>query len=188
MRRIRRGVCLLIAVVFLVSFACPGLANIARNRQAVFRLPAELRLIGESAFEGTQAEYVILADKVESIGSRAFSGMPNLLTIRIPASATFIASDTLSASDSVTVVGHSGSAADDFAKKQGLPFLDETQWALLPAEKKLPRLQTEIPLQPITNDTAAVSLLLMLAFFLACVLPMRPRERSEEIDIHYVFP
>ena len=52
---------------------------------AAFTLPADLAIIGESAFEGMTAMTIVDAGHVTSIGPNAFKGCTGLTEIRLPA-------------------------------------------------------------------------------------------------------
>lgn len=64
----------------MAFFACEELRKVI--------LPASLRRIGESAFDGTGLEYIVIPEGVRSIGKFAFMGCKRLREVRLPKSLT----------------------------------------------------------------------------------------------------
>jgi len=91
---------------------CPGgsttAATLTSTKMAyrtptVLDLPADLTVIEDGAFIGSDAEMVIIPAGCTSIGSRAFADMPNLRYVQLPAGAT-VAADAFEGCDVVEVV------------------------------------------------------------------------------------
>ena len=93
-------------------------------------LPSGIRKLPARAFELCLAleEYTV-PDSVTAIGDGAFSNCRNLKDIYIPESVTFIGKDVFEKDieDSVqlTIHGKAGSAAEEAAKREGIPFIAE---------------------------------------------------------------
>ena len=113
-----------VVLLLLLSFAS------AQGYQGddVFRLPASLRVIEESAFEGTGASKVVLMGEVERIESRAFARMPRLEAAFIPPSTRAIAADAFEGSRRPVVFGRPGSYAHRWALRQGYLFMPCDLW------------------------------------------------------------
>ena len=69
------------------TFTIPAFGN------SDFILPADIKMVDESAFEGTGVTVLCVPDGCESIGKNAFKGCAGLKQIFIPASVTFIDPD-----------------------------------------------------------------------------------------------
>ncbi|MBQ5335569.1 MAG: leucine-rich repeat domain-containing protein, partial [Oscillospiraceae bacterium] len=93
-------------------------------------LPSGIRKLPAGAFQLCLAleEYTV-PDSVTAIGDGAFSNCRNLKDIYIPESVTFIGKDVFEKDieDSVqlTIHGKAGSAAEEAAKREGIPFIAE---------------------------------------------------------------
>ena len=123
----------LLALLMLALWALPFLACAEWNDSLwnCFILPDDLHRVEESAFEGTAAETVFMAESVEVIEHRAFADMPSLKTIYIPKSVLSIDEDSLGERKDIVVVGIAGSIAHKWAQKNGLRFVNWNVWALL---------------------------------------------------------
>lgn len=73
------------------------------NIQGLLCLPASLKTVEASAFEGMSMKAVLLPDGCERIESRAFANCPHLEYIRIPSSVIYIASDAFEGSIQVYI-------------------------------------------------------------------------------------
>ena len=91
--------------------------------EGVFRLPASLQEIGEEAFLGTDARAVILPDSAMTIGARAFAENPRLTLALLPRSVSFIAADAFDSCGSLLLLGETGSEAENYARRAGVPFV-----------------------------------------------------------------
>jgi len=70
-------------------------------------------------------ENIVIPDSVTTIISSAFMNCPNLRSITIPASVTSISPEAFSGNTYLkTIRGTKGSAAEAFAKEQGITFID----------------------------------------------------------------
>ena len=88
-----------------------------------FILPAALTEIGEEAFAGGNFTFVKLPDNALSVGPRAFTDCPRLAVILIPAQVTQIDQDAFGELETLTVVGTTGSTAEQFAAQRGFDFV-----------------------------------------------------------------
>ena len=85
-------------------------------------LPASLKTIGEEAFSGGAFAYVKLPEKTETIKARAFANCPNLKYIYIPESTTTIDPTAFDNVSGLTILGKTGSSAEDYADANGFAF------------------------------------------------------------------
>ena len=70
-------------------------------------------------------ENIVIPDSLTTINSSAFQHCPNLRSITIPASVTSIDPEAFTGCTYLkTICSEKGSAAEDFAKEQGIPFAD----------------------------------------------------------------
>ncbi len=90
--------------------------------------PSSLRIIAESAFQGTAASKVILPDGTTHIGERAFADTLSLEAVYIPPSVKYIGADAFNGAKQLTVYGVSGSFADSWAREHGYGFIHEDIW------------------------------------------------------------
>jgi hypothetical protein len=93
---------------------------------SLFRLPASLREIGESAFENTAVEMVILSESTESIGDGAFAHNNALRAVFVPDSVTYIGSQAFEGSAKLTIHGSADSYALQWAMENNVPFVMES--------------------------------------------------------------
>lgn len=86
-------------------------------------IPNGVTSIGDSAFECCHSlTRVIIPDSVMSIGEHAFSGCQNLTRIDIPDSVSEIEDSAFFFCDNLTIYGKRGSAAEENAKENDIPF------------------------------------------------------------------
>lgn len=95
-----------------------------KNNVTMFVLPAKIETICSFAFAGSKAENVVIPDGCTTIDAYAFSGS-TLKNIWIPASVLNIDRTAFFNCNNVTVFGTAGSAAEFFAKENGLSFVGE---------------------------------------------------------------
>ena len=88
-------------------------------------LPKALKTIEHEAFAGDSFSIVIIPNGCREIGPRAFSAMPNLLKVRIPASVTTIADDAFDGSGICLIETTPGSTAEAFAIGHQIPVINE---------------------------------------------------------------
>ena len=92
---------------------------IGRQIESTLTLPAALRSISKSVFEGCSANRIILPEGCAAIGARAFANSPSLWEIVIPESVTSIAEDVFAGSEEVTIIS-SSSSIRSWARDHGL--------------------------------------------------------------------
>ena len=80
-------------------------------------LPASMKTVEESAFEGCGAYFIIVPEDCEHIGAYAFKNCPNLEALYVTGSETTIDDTALDGCTDVCVYGHEESGAHDFASK-----------------------------------------------------------------------
>ena len=81
-----------------------------------------LKTIEEEAFSGGAFVYVKLSECVMSIQARAFADCPNLKYIYIPKSTTSIDPTAFDNVSGLTILGKTGSSAENFATANGFVF------------------------------------------------------------------
>ena len=94
---------------------CTGLQTLA--------IPASVHAIPDGlCFRCTALTSVTIAEGVKEIGDFAFSDCKNLTAITIPASVERIGDFTFGSCPHLTIHAPAGSAAEQYAKKSGIPF------------------------------------------------------------------
>lgn len=91
--------------------------------ETTLNLPANLREIEEEAFAGSSFFSVLMSENTASIGSRAFADCDGLAYVQIPNAAARIATDAFDGTSGVTIIGNSGSTAQDYAREHGMTFI-----------------------------------------------------------------
>ena len=86
-------------------------------------LPSSLTTIREEAFAGGAFRFAKLSERVTTIGKNAFANCGNLRYVYIPASAASIDPYAFSGIKKLTVIGHAGTAAEEYALDHGFTFL-----------------------------------------------------------------
>ena len=89
------------------------------------QLPADLKVIGPSAFEGGAFTHVYLGEKVTTIEARAFANCAELSCIFIPKATKSIANDAFIGCADVVIVCKADSAAQKYAEARGINYLIE---------------------------------------------------------------
>ena len=89
-------------------------------------VPGTVERIGDHAFFESYLIEATIAEGVESIGETAFCYCPLLKSVTIPASVTFIGEDAFSESDSVILTVEAGSYAEEYARKNEIPYVGAT--------------------------------------------------------------
>lgn len=84
-------------------------------------LPESLLVIGDGAFEATDAQEIVLPGSVSSIGAGAFAGSGGLLYVNLPDTLTDIAPDAFAGCSRLTLLCAPGSAGEAYAGEQGIP-------------------------------------------------------------------
>lgn len=89
-----------------------------------FIVPENTVGIGQGAFKDcTSIESLTLPEKLTAIADGAFSGCTNLSEITVPPSVTDIADDAFeNCSESLTICGYRGTAAENYASSKGITF------------------------------------------------------------------
>ena len=96
---------------------CPG------GKTGTFSIPAGVTIIGDDAFSSCcSLTSVAIPDGVTTIGWLAFSKCERLISVMIPESVTSIDNDAFSDCESLTIHAPSGSYAEEYARKNGIPF------------------------------------------------------------------
>lgn len=88
-------------------------------------LPDNLEIIGKEAFAGCKKlTNVVIPEGVTELGAYCFANCPNLNTLTIPASVTKIGVRLvgLTYKDKITIITPKGSYAEQYAKKNGIPY------------------------------------------------------------------
>ena len=85
-------------------------------------LPSALSVIEDEAFLGVAADMAVVPDGVAAIGTKAFGDSASLRAVLLPGGEIDIAPDAFSGSD-VVLFAPSGSAAEQFARANGVAFL-----------------------------------------------------------------
>ena len=174
-------------VLLLMFIAIPlALGERADTDQSLL-LPESLRIVGESAFEGTAAEAVYLPESVSVIGERAFAQMKSLREIHIPAGTAYIAPRALEGSDQAVVYGIPGSYAHQWAKRHRIPFRFDFPWGLPSGERNwntvgIDEVRFERRTEAEDQD------LLLVRRNAEEIKPLKPSEKPEMYPLDYVFP
>lgn len=90
----------------------------------ILYLPAGVKCVDASAFEGTAAACVVVPDGCKTIASEAFAGCSQLKWVEIPASVTSIADNAFGSLQGFTIIAPQGSAAASFASQHGLTLVN----------------------------------------------------------------
>ena len=119
MKHTRRVLALALVVLMLL---CNG--GLAALGEALLKLPAALKSVGEEAFYGDRSiERVVLPDGATTIGARAFASS-SLTEIYIPGSMREIADSAFdNHSASLVIKGPAGGIAESFAARHNIPFV-----------------------------------------------------------------
>ena len=116
---------LLYSLTWFLSAALPaGRSAVSEgtNGSAIV-LPAALVEIGESAFENTAAETVVIPSLVSTIRDRAFANNTRLTLVRIPESVSSIGDQTFRGSPHVKLQGAENSYAAIWAQAHNVAFV-----------------------------------------------------------------
>lgn len=155
--------------------------------RSVFLLPASLKEIDESAFEGTAVETVVVPDSTEIIADRAFANISTLKTVYIPESVWYMGDYAFDETLNVTIKGAEDSYAAAWAQIHNVAFAQE-----------------EFVFTLLTKLGKLLQGGMFLTFSLGCICPkaqfwqrrktknrersMRPQDRPELYPINYRFP
>lgn len=90
---------------------------------AVFKFPDSLVTIENEAFEGTAVKKAMLADKLKSIGERAFADNYWLDVVCIPESVAFIAGNAFDGTVDLTIQGSPDSYAAHWANEHDIRYV-----------------------------------------------------------------
>ena len=86
------------------------------------RLPKSLKTINGEAFRGGVFRYAKAGDALRTVGAYAFAECPNLSYVYLPSAVETIDAHAFADSTGVTIIGERGSAAETFARANGIPF------------------------------------------------------------------
>ena len=99
----------------MAFFGCAGLTDVT--------IGSGVTSIGSGAFEGcTSLTSVTIPDGATSMGSSVFNGCANLKDVTIPGSVTSIGILAFSGCPNLTISAAPGSYAEEYAKKNNIPF------------------------------------------------------------------
>lgn len=179
--------CLLFSTWSVSASVTADIHEFAQKSDAVFKLPASLKIIGEEAFEGVSAITIVLPGSTESIGTRAFADNSALRAVYIPESVRYIGNQAFEKSQNVVIRANEDSYAASWARLHDIVCVQEEN-----AETWFTRL----------GKLMQGSFFLTLS--LTCVVPgdqywqrrkkavfevsMRPQDRPELYPINYRFP
>ena len=86
-------------------------------------LPESVKQIGEGSFYLCAGlEKINIPESVTKIGREAFAGCINLKTIEIPSTVEKIGEVAFYDCKQLTIIGESGSCAEEYSQKNGIPF------------------------------------------------------------------
>ena len=106
------------------SMICAGHVQAAEGEASVLLLPQALTRIGESAFEGSAAERILISENVIAIEKNAFANCRKLREIHIPPTVEKVDDCALQGCENVMVYGKKGTEAERFADTAGFEFYD----------------------------------------------------------------
>ncbi|MBR0089920.1 MAG: leucine-rich repeat domain-containing protein [Clostridia bacterium] len=86
-------------------------------------LPKELKSIGVKAFAGTALSEVVIPEGTEAIDIAAFENCAMLKRVVIPESVIYIGEDAFSGCNLLTVECKKGSAAEEYLRTNGVPYV-----------------------------------------------------------------
>ena len=111
-----------ITVPFSVTSIAPGGFSGCTNLTGI-TIPDHITSIGEHTFSGcTGLTEFTVPDSVTSIGYRAFFECGSLTNVRIPDRVTSIGEQAFYGCPDLTIIGFSGSFAEQYAEKNKIPF------------------------------------------------------------------
>ncbi len=170
--------------MFLIA---PKEVKTVKDKASVFSLPAFLIEIGDSAFENTAAEAVIIPDSTVILGNRAFANNKVLRNVQIPNTVLFIGENAFAESIHVRIQGIENSYAKAWARVHNVPFVEE---------ENAPRWFTKL------KNVLLQGCFLSWSIGYICPelqywqcrkrerreISMRPQDRTELYPINYKFP
>ena len=122
----KHGVMLFLTALLLVLMTSPGYAAAIPDEIAV--MPDSLRIIEESAFEGTALTTVYLPETVTTIGRRAFADIKDLRVVFIPKATVVIDEEAFDGAGNLTIWGVPGSYAEEWAGRHSIRFVGFDIW------------------------------------------------------------
>ena len=167
----------------LSPFCAFGAKEIDSDSESTFTFPSALLIIEDEAFEGTAVETVVFQNGLVSIGSNAFGDVDTLKDAYIPETTTCIADSAFSAIGDYTIHGVDGSFAEDWAEENGIPFMVDDVWCVVPNVVR----SNNTPIEPAYRCIATLLLVICFTFFNE-VRSRRPQDRPELTPIDYCFP
>ncbi len=99
------------------------LGGVTDSDAPVIAIPKAVTEIAEETYINTAVEVIRLPETCTKINARAFANCAQLRIVEIPASAVDIADDAFADSPNVVIVTHEGSAAQQYARVHGIPYL-----------------------------------------------------------------
>lgn len=178
-------------VMLLVFVANP--LDALRTREAApvqesaFVAPASLRVIEESAFEGTAVQKVVFREGLRFIGERAFENAAQLTEVSLPTSVAYIGGAAFPVNEDLRLYGARGSYAWKWAGDHSIAFM--------PDNARGPQTADGDPLEGPGVAAALLQLisrpqtqLRLAGQAMAEGNSMRPQDRAELNPIDYRFP
>ena len=92
------------------------------DETGVFVLPSSLKAIDNNAFEGTNANTIILSGSIETIGDYAFADIQTLKSVIVPDSICYISNSAFAGSDHVSIIAEPNTYTKAWASRNGIPF------------------------------------------------------------------
>ena len=170
-------------LALMLSVACAEENDVL---QSAFVMPASLRRIDDSAFEGTAAIEVILGESVETIGDGVFANMPRLKAVFIPKATKTIADNAFGGNHDVIVFGIAGSYAEEWAETNGFVFIHWDIWAIATWQNGQIRRTEHVLFYDALDEQTLVS---ALRRELTAITQLNsPKEKAEMYPIDYDFP
>lgn len=97
-----------------------------RGQVKTLRIPDSVLNVKHEAFYDVESlEECYLGNNVQRIGESAFYNCANLRIVEIPASVTVIEENAFFGCEKITIYGYKDSYAEQYAKENGIPFVEK---------------------------------------------------------------